>query len=318
MTTTGGVALRSRSSAARAAASPPSISTRWSWTILTTIWPGVTERMTSCADRLRPHRVDELADDRQRHVGFEQRHADLAQRGVDIGLGQRAAPAQPVEDVAQTFAQTVEHVDPQATPKRQCAKLADRPALPIWEGGTHAAIGALRRPYSRPDAASIGAGRQSRARAPRRHMPLGMGAVKRQCEAARSAARASSRSQAGWTMATIIAGIAERTGRISPADLPPEAVRWARGGDPRHWSALTSALAATAGRMSSRRSRLSSVADTATGNAEPYRDRNPAVCALAMSGGNPTGTFAAGAALRRPSPPEAAPAARRRASPRGP
>ena len=39
---TGAGALRSIGSA-----SEPSISTSWSWTIFTTIWPGVTERMTS-------------------------------------------------------------------------------------------------------------------------------------------------------------------------------------------------------------------------------------------------------------------------------
>jgi hypothetical protein len=36
-----------------------------------------------------------------RHVGVEQGRADLAQRLGDIGLGQRAAAAQPVEYLGQ-------------------------------------------------------------------------------------------------------------------------------------------------------------------------------------------------------------------------
>ena len=61
------------------------------------------------ADRLGPHFVDELADDREGDVGLEQRRAHFAQGGIDIGLGQRSAPPQPVENVAQSFAQTFEH-----------------------------------------------------------------------------------------------------------------------------------------------------------------------------------------------------------------
>ena len=61
------------------------------------------------ADRLLAHRVDEIAHHRQRDVGLEQRDADLAQRGADIVLAQRAAPAQPVEDVVQAIAEAVEH-----------------------------------------------------------------------------------------------------------------------------------------------------------------------------------------------------------------
>ena len=61
------------------------------------------------ADRLFGRLVDELARDRQRHVGFEQRHAHLAHRLTHVRLGQRAAPAQPVEDAAQPVAQRLEH-----------------------------------------------------------------------------------------------------------------------------------------------------------------------------------------------------------------
>ena len=69
------------------------------------------------ADRLGPHLVDELADDGQGDVGLEQGRAHLAQGGVDIGFGERTAPAQLVEYIAQTFAQTFEH--PFVTPFAQ-------------------------------------------------------------------------------------------------------------------------------------------------------------------------------------------------------
>ena len=61
------------------------------------------------ADRLLGRLVDELADDRQRDVGLEQRDAHLAHRRAHVGLVQRAAAAQAVEDAAQTVAQAVEH-----------------------------------------------------------------------------------------------------------------------------------------------------------------------------------------------------------------
>jgi len=51
------------------------------------------------AHRLCAHGVDEILDHRQRDVGLEQRDADLAQRGGNVVLAQRAVAAQPVEDV---------------------------------------------------------------------------------------------------------------------------------------------------------------------------------------------------------------------------
>ena len=77
------------------------------------------------ADRLGPDLVDELADDGQGHVGFEQGGADLAQGRVDIGLGERTAPAQLVEYVAQTFAQTFEHRSQLRSPKRNIAPMRE-------------------------------------------------------------------------------------------------------------------------------------------------------------------------------------------------
>jgi len=41
---------------------------------------------------------DEVADDRQGHVGFEERDADLAHHLVDVLLGQHATTGEPVEN----------------------------------------------------------------------------------------------------------------------------------------------------------------------------------------------------------------------------
>ena len=61
------------------------------------------------ADGARADLVDERLDDGQRNVGLDQRIADLAERLVDIGLGKRAAAAEPVEHAAEAGLQTVEH-----------------------------------------------------------------------------------------------------------------------------------------------------------------------------------------------------------------
>ena len=45
----------------------------------------------------------------ERDVGFEQRAAHLAQRRVDVGLGERAAPRQAIEDAAEPFGERIEH-----------------------------------------------------------------------------------------------------------------------------------------------------------------------------------------------------------------
>ena len=63
-------------------------------------------------DRLGADGVDEIADHGQGDIGLEKGGAYLAQGGVDIGLAQRTAPAQAVENVSQSFAQTLEHVCP--------------------------------------------------------------------------------------------------------------------------------------------------------------------------------------------------------------
>ena len=64
------------------------------------------------ADRLLADLGDEILDDGERDVGIDQRGADFGERGIDVGLGQRATAAQPVEHRPQTLLQTVEHLDP--------------------------------------------------------------------------------------------------------------------------------------------------------------------------------------------------------------
>ena len=61
------------------------------------------------SDRLFAHRGDEVAHHRQRDIGLQQRDPDLAHRHADIVLAERAAPAQPVENLAETIAEGVEH-----------------------------------------------------------------------------------------------------------------------------------------------------------------------------------------------------------------
>ena len=57
------------------------------------------------ADRALADRADEILDDRQRHAGLEQGDANVAQRRFDVGLAQRAAALQPIEDIAKTAGQ---------------------------------------------------------------------------------------------------------------------------------------------------------------------------------------------------------------------
>ena len=60
------------------------------------------------ADRLLADPLGEVSDHVERDVGLEQRAAHLAHRGVDIGLAQRAAAGQPIENATKLFRQIVE------------------------------------------------------------------------------------------------------------------------------------------------------------------------------------------------------------------
>src|SRR5262249_9684561 len=58
------------------------------------------------------HLVDEGAHHVERDVGFEQGTPHFAQRGIDVRLGERAAPRQPIEDSAEPFGERIEHLVP--------------------------------------------------------------------------------------------------------------------------------------------------------------------------------------------------------------
>ena len=53
--------------------------------------------------------LGKVARDIERHVGFEQSTPHLAQRRLDIGFRQRAAPGQLVQDAVEAFRKIVEH-----------------------------------------------------------------------------------------------------------------------------------------------------------------------------------------------------------------
>ena len=55
------------------------------------------------ADRLVLDLRHEVLDDRQRHVGLEQREPDLAQRVLDIGVGEPRLAAQLLDNARQTL-----------------------------------------------------------------------------------------------------------------------------------------------------------------------------------------------------------------------
>src|ERR1700743_2657960 len=109
MMATGGTALKSM-----VWPSEPSVATSSSWTILTTIWPGVTDLTTvapTACSRTRSVKLrttSSAAAAPGRDVGLEQRAAHLAHRGIDIGLRERTAPRQPIKDATKPFRQIVE------------------------------------------------------------------------------------------------------------------------------------------------------------------------------------------------------------------
>ena len=84
-------------SGGRSGRRPTGASTSSSWTILTTCWPAVRLSRTSRADGLLAHPGDEVLDDLEVDVRLEQREADLAHGGVDVGLGDPAAAGQAAE-----------------------------------------------------------------------------------------------------------------------------------------------------------------------------------------------------------------------------
>ncbi len=115
--------------------SAPSISTSASLTILTTCWPGVTERSTSWPTARLGDRVDEVARYRKGDVGLEQGDPDFAHGAAHVVLGEGAAAAKLVEHAAKAVAQGLEHalnsgIDGRKTVTRRRAK-PRRPAYPV-------------------------------------------------------------------------------------------------------------------------------------------------------------------------------------------
>ena len=98
----------------------PSVSINWSCTIFTTSWPGVTDLITSTPTAWLFTCSVKAVHHVERDVGLEQRAPHLAQRGVDVGLGQRAAPRETVENAAKPIGQAIEHVfkHPEAPARR--------------------------------------------------------------------------------------------------------------------------------------------------------------------------------------------------------
>ena len=87
--TAGGCVARSSGAAA-----PPISAVSSRWTTPISAWPGVSEPTTSSPTALSRTRGDEVLDDRQRDVGLEQREAHLAQRVLDVGVGEARLAAQ--------------------------------------------------------------------------------------------------------------------------------------------------------------------------------------------------------------------------------
>ena len=60
-------------------------------------------------DSLLRHPGDEIADNIERDIGLEQRAAHFAHGFADVGLGERAAPAELVEYAGKAFLKGLEH-----------------------------------------------------------------------------------------------------------------------------------------------------------------------------------------------------------------
>ena len=109
------------------------------------------------ADRLLADAIGEASDHVERDVGFQQRAAHLAHRGIDIGFRQRAAPRQPIENATKLFRQIVEQcrcpvaalagaasIDHRHTPRRRGIQYAAAPRFEpscLWHTGSPAFAG---------------------------------------------------------------------------------------------------------------------------------------------------------------------------------
>ena len=78
-------------------------------TILTTCWLGIEGLRAGGADGVLADAGDDVAGDADVDVGLEQGGADLAQDLVDVGLGQAALAAEPLDDAVEAVGEGVEH-----------------------------------------------------------------------------------------------------------------------------------------------------------------------------------------------------------------
>ena len=62
------------------------------------------------ANGLLPNPRREVPDNRERHVGLQEGHPDLAQRGVEVVLGQMPLALELLEDPLDPLSQRLEHV----------------------------------------------------------------------------------------------------------------------------------------------------------------------------------------------------------------
>ena len=74
-----------------------------------TVWAGVRDSQDLLADGALADGGDEVLDDLEVDVGFEQRAADLAHRLVDVLLGQPALAAEAAEGLGQAVGEGFEH-----------------------------------------------------------------------------------------------------------------------------------------------------------------------------------------------------------------
>ena len=97
-------------------------------TILMTCWLGSSAWLSWAPTACSRMRADDVAHHADVDVGLEQRRADLVQHLVDIGLGEAALAAEPLDDAFEAVGQGIEHAVDQRYPHASTANAS--PARP--------------------------------------------------------------------------------------------------------------------------------------------------------------------------------------------